>query len=266
MRGVRHIYSQPLDIRLGKLRVRRFSLNRHLPEKGWVESHSHRHAQFLLYLTGSGRQRLADHTHDVQPGSLFFLAPGCDHSFVEGDGRRPLCLAIDFDTPAARGSTHNLVSQSDLRLIRQSISTLHAWQSGPGEVFPREAGAVLAILDVLMRAAGLLGETRPRVTPAFVRRAREALLTQNENPTPVAKAAEAVGYHPDHLTRILKRETGMSASQLRAAEKLKRAMSLLQHGRTVADTAEACGFADPNYFSRWFRKQTGQTPRDWKGA
>jgi AraC-like DNA-binding protein len=32
----------------------------------------------------------------------------------------------------------------------------------------------------------------------------------------------------------------------------------------VAEAALQSGFEDPNYFARWFRRQTGQTPQAWR--
>ena len=83
---------------------------------------------------------------------------------------------------------------------------------------------------------------------------------------PVAKLAERVGYHPDHLTRLLKKETGMTAVQLRAALRLKRAQAELEAGATVAEAAERSGFAVANYFTRWFKRQTAKTPRAWRAG
>jgi AraC-like DNA-binding protein len=202
--------------------------------------------------------------HPVKPGAVFYLAKGCEHSFVEGIGRRPLCLALDFDFRGDSMPAHGLLAQGELRIVRQSISMLHVWQGGPAEVQPREAGAVLAILDVLMRAVGLIRQERGRVTLAVVRRVQGMFQEESEDRAPVARAAERVGYHPDHLSRLLKRETGMSAAQLRATEMLKRAKRHLALTKPIAAVAQDCGFSDPNYFSRWFRRQCGVTPRAWR--
>lgn len=266
IRNVRHIYSQPLDIRIGPLRVRRFSLNRHLPEKDWVAAHEHRHSQFLLYLTGNGSQRIAQVAHEVKPGRLFFLPPRCEHSFVEGEGRRPLCLALDLEFPRAGKSVRATLTQADLQVIRGALSMLHDWQPGNENVRPREAGAVLQILDVLMRAAGLQENAVAHATLPVVRKVREVFRENKASSQAVAQVAEIVGYHPDHLTRILRRETGMSAGQLRAAETLKRVQGLLAGTEPVAMVAEKAGFMDPNYFTRWFRRQTGVTPSRWRAG
>ena len=32
----------------------------------------------------------------------------------------------------------------------------------------------------------------------------------------------------------------------------------------ISEIGWMCGFQDPNYFARWFRKKTGQTPSQWR--
>ena len=44
----------------------------------------------------------------------------------------------------------------------------------------------------------------------------------------------------------------------KAAEELRRAT-----GKTISETAYACGFADASYFNRCFRKEYGITPSEW---
>mgnify|MGYP003705665029 CR=1 FL=1 len=35
---------------------------------------------------------------------------------------------------------------------------------------------------------------------------------------------------------------------------------------TVAEAAARCGFDDPSYFTRWFRRQRGLAPRAWQAT
>ena len=266
IRNVRHIYSQPLDVRVGPLRVRRFSLNRHLPEKDWVAAHEHRHSQFLLYLTGNGSQRIGNATYEVRPGNLFFLPPRYEHSFVEGTGRRPLCLALDFHFPGATSAVRATLSEADLQSIRQALSVLHDWYPGNENVRPREAAAVLQILDILLRTAGLQKNPNSHSAIPVVRKVREILRETHASLSGVSHVAEMVGYHPDHLTRIMRREVGMSVRQMRSAETLRRVQSLLAGTDSIGTVAEKTGFMDPNYFTRWFRRQTGVTPTRWRAG
>lgn len=55
--------------------------------------------------------------------------------------------------------------------------------------------------------------------------------------------------------------TGFSAGQLLQTARLRHATELLaQSDKTIAEIAFACGFSDPNYFSRLFSKTQGMTP------
>ncbi len=48
--------------------------------------------------------------------------------------------------------------------------------------------------------------------------------------------------------------------------RLNRAMALLRTSSlSIADVAEEAGFGSPQAFSRIFRRETGQTPRDYRG-
>ena len=76
----------------------------------------------------------------------------------------------------------------------------------------------------------------------------------------LSKIARHAGYHPDHLNRKLKRETGLGLRALRDRLRLETAQQSLRLEPTIAEAAAKAGFDDQNYFSRWFRRQTGQSP------
>ena len=68
----------------------------------------------------------------------------------------------------------------------------------------------------------------------------------------------------DHLNRVLKRESGMTAGQMLAGARLGEAKELLKREMMVGDVAERVGMLDQNYFARWFKGQTGVTPTAWR--
>ena len=86
MRNWRPILLSELGIRLPGVEVLGMALNRHLAETGRVRGHSHEHGQFLLYLTGRGRQVVDGQEVAVGPGKLLFLRPGEKHSFRKERG------------------------------------------------------------------------------------------------------------------------------------------------------------------------------------
>jgi AraC family L-rhamnose operon transcriptional activator RhaR len=77
--------------------------------------------------------------------------------------------------------------------------------------------------------------------------------------------ARRVGLQKDYLNRLVRRACGLTLGQWRDRELLRAAESKLRRGLTVIDVAGELGFNDSSYFARWFRKQTGLTPVQWRG-
>tara|TARA_R110002096_G_scaffold16641_1_gene56748 strand:+ start:1270 stop:1677 length:408 start_codon:yes stop_codon:yes gene_type:complete len=80
-----------------------------------------------------------------------------------------------------------------------------------------------------------------------------------------AGLATRQGKSIDHINRQLKRESGVTIGQLLASARLEKACDRLRDPKAViGDVAEAVGYLDQNYFARWFRQQTGQSPTQWR--
>ncbi|WP_059043105.1 helix-turn-helix transcriptional regulator [Paenibacillus rubinfantis] len=68
-------------------------------------------------------------------------------------------------------------------------------------------------------------------------------------------------FHFDYLARCLKQHTGMSPLQYRHHQQIERAKRLLAHtDEPLKRIGEQCGFPDPNYFARLFKRETSFTP------
>lgn len=82
---------------------------------------------------------------------------------------------------------------------------------------------------------------------------------------PAAFYAEALGISPTHLNRIVRGKTGYGAHELitrKLTDEAKR--ELVFTFGSAQEIGYRLGFADPAYFSRFFLKQTGETPRAWR--
>ena len=68
---------------------------------------------------------------------------------------------------------------------------------------------------------------------------------------------------PEHLSRMLKKETGFGFSEYLNLLRLQHAENLLQQSNklSIAEIAAQCGFNDSNYFSVKFKKQYGISPK-----
>ena len=76
-----------------------------------------------------------------------------------------------------------------------------------------------------------------------------------------ASLGAAFGYHPNHIGRLVRNAVGMPLHAYVMKIRVSRALALLsEEGRTVAETAELCGFPDSASFSKRFKAETGVTP------
>jgi two-component system response regulator YesN len=74
-------------------------------------------------------------------------------------------------------------------------------------------------------------------------------------------AADAVGLSPNRLSRIFIEETGEGFSDYLIEYRIERAKEMLRvPGVSIKQVSITCGYPDPNYFSRLFKKVTGLTP------
>lgn len=278
MKNYRPLFLRSLDLRLPGLKVRRLQLNRHLRETEAVRRHRHAFAQVLLYLSGAGRQSLGRERHPVRSGTAVLLKSGVTHSFEETRRRRPLCCAIDFELRGA-GKHANAVVQltaSELAEARHLLATLGRldWEGrapGTDASALRVGATVLGLLDLLLRRGGWAGE-KPAPLPVhapLVRAVRRVLrddLAEPDTRRSLDELARRIGYQHDYLNRLLKEATGLTLGQMRAQLRMERARQLLARPLSIGDVAEQLGFLDQNYFARWFRLQTGQSPSQFRQA
>ena len=69
------------------------------------------------------------------------------------------------------------------------------------------------------------------------------------------------------LYRKLKAQTGLSAHELIQSSRLSLAKTLLkQTEKSIAEIAYECGFSDPEYFSRVFKKEMGISPSEFRNS
>lgn len=70
---------------------------------------------------------------------------------------------------------------------------------------------------------------------------------------------------PSHLTRIFRQRTGYSPLAYVRAYRLSIAKHELLHSQySIEKIAQLSGLHDAKYFSRFFKAETGMTPRDYR--
>lgn len=117
-------------------------------------------------------------------------------------------------------------------------------------------------MSMLERAGGsvIARGARPPRTPAIARAIQ--LCEKNlHRPMGVPEMAEAAGFSQYHFSREFQKHEGTSPGRFLLNARLKKAATLLTTTTLpIPEVARACGFTDPNYFTRAFTRNTRMPP------
>ena len=120
-----------------------------------------------------------------------------------------------------------------------------------------------SLLDSVRRLyAGRPQKLVERVCRIIERQLQDKWTAQNIS---VGKAGDALGISAGHLSRVFKRTTGLTFERYLMTQRVEAAKRmLLEPLATVSEVSESCGFSDPAYFARVFRKVAGCSPSEYR--
>ncbi|MBN1557442.1 MAG: helix-turn-helix transcriptional regulator, partial [Lentisphaerae bacterium] len=98
---------------------------------------------------------------------------------------------------------------------------------------------------------------------ALFERARLFIEANSDHALGTDEIADFTGVGPRQLNRIFRARDGRSVTAFVHERRLERARAMLSEGHSAKETAYTCGFKDPAYFTRFFKRYTGKTPSQY---
>ncbi|WP_085028471.1 helix-turn-helix domain-containing protein [Ensifer aridi] len=245
----------------------------------------HRHESFfqILYIeAGSGDAIFDEECHPIRPPAVVTVPPGFNHGFrfaQDIDGLVITIISSHLSHQPGERSLHGewLAAPHLTSLDPATPSAAYVMETLTrlGEEFENRHNGrneVLAayIALALRLTARISQEAYSNRYPADENDRRmerfEGLIQQHfRSHKPASFYAEELGVSPTHLNRIVRASTGRTAHQLIAGKVIEEAKRQLVFSiANVQEISYRLGFSDPAYFSRYFLKQTGSTPRLWR--
>jgi len=245
----------------------------------------HRHESFfqILYIdAGTGDAIFGDRTYAIQPPAVVTVPPGLDHGFrfsKDIDGLVITMLSANLShLPGDRGRLGEWLAMPhlialdpgdpDAAYLTQSLRRLgeeyRNSRSGRSELLASYVALALRLTarisyqeDVSQFPADENERRTERLT---------GLIQQHfRSHRPASFYAREIGVSPTHLNRIVRSMTGRTVHDLIAGKLVDEARrELVFTLASVQEISYRLGFADPAYFSRFFLKHAGETPKDWR--
>lgn len=242
--------------------------------------------ELLLVTRGRGTCSLDGECVAIKPGVLLLCAPGQVRAWnlrARLDGAC-LCFSADFLTDMfadsallqefvclrwSRPCGWLALRGSWSRAFQQRFAIMRREIAGIRTDAPHRLRAVLYELLVLVNRwyAQLNGSGEVSSRSSFVDRFRLGLDRDHGGLQRVNAYAKRLGCTPGHLNHLCRTHAGCNAGTLIRRRIVLEARRLLLHsGLGAGEIATHLGFADPAYFSRFMRREAGQTPTQLKSA
>lgn len=226
----------------------------------------------LIYcLSGAGHCALHGKTWDVSSGGLLLLPPDVAHCYYADPAEPWSIFWVHFTGGRAPDHVEALALPEGCPLLE--VPKEAAMQQAFEETYRHALdgfsdSGLLGLTTGLSRLIGLArvysstGSARARRTEDRVLAAIRQLQAEPTRDWRIEELAAAAGMSLPHFTDRFHKQAGCSPKQFLIRLRLQIASALMQEsGLTVAQIAAQVGYEDPYYFSRLFRRHTGQSPR-----
>lgn len=247
----------------------------------------HRKDHYLVIFVkkgGQARQWIDMKPYVLQDNTLHFLAPG--QLIVKEESAEITSVGLGF-TPEFL-SMHHHASLADLPLLRNPHDAHALTMNEEAIAFTEDLFAkiaaedqhagewrhrmLIAYLSVLLTYLSRLYSEQHRATVIspertllknFQAKVNEFFQERHE----VSDYAAMLHISAGHLSEVVKRQSGKPAIKHVHERITLEARRLLFHSDySLKEIAFSLGFSDPSYFNRFFKRETGQTPSDYRIA
>jgi AraC-like DNA-binding protein len=229
-------------------------LGEELLQSGW---HVHPAWEICVFTEGEGVLQIGKTPVPFAAGTIICAPPAIPHIVQSTRGGLLHYMLIegfvpsDPAIPVVRDSPDGIAA----RLAQQIHNEFKIKEPGWGQIAEQLLQTLLAYVDRWRGA-----DHYPQVSQL------KGLIMQGSgrHDFTLARAMKAIPASPDYLRRLFTRVTGETPMQYLTKlriEEAKRLMRVLRLG--VKEASRQAGFADPAYFARVFRKQTGLRPSEF---
>ncbi len=102
-------------------------------------------------------------------------------------------------------------------------------------------------------------------TNSVIGRAKAFIAENYSGDITLDETSRQVDISPYYFSKLFKQETGQNFIEYLTEIRLKKAKELLGHSElSIKEICVRCGYSDPNYFSRIFKKYEGVTPSEFR--
>jgi AraC-like DNA-binding protein/quercetin dioxygenase-like cupin family protein len=221
--------------------------------------HNHRKTELLYTISGQITVATATGVYRVPQSCALWIPAGVVHSTRSHDATEAGLIFIELEGPSGACESCELVFGSSLlrelilRIVRSESESLSC---------DREARLAAVLLDEVQASTqSPLNLSLP--ADARLRRVTNALIETPSRRTSLSEWGRVVGASERTLSRLFRKELGMSFVKWRQQLHVSMATQRLAQRKQVRSIAFELGYEGPSAFIEMFRNATGVTPAQY---
>ncbi|MGN0807222.1 MAG: helix-turn-helix transcriptional regulator [Candidatus Coproplasma sp.] len=199
-------------------------------------------------------------------GEYVILPPYCNYKVLRPDGED---LIVCIEQPLLPSSLPVFIATDTIsRGMRSAVNEAILYFNGDEYQDPAE-GIVSALGQLIV--AYVADEYPIKLHPIVVMLKADMEKNFTDSTYSAETALRKIPLNYDYVRKLFKKETGVTPREYLTSIRMNRAMVYIENGITnnysnftVSQIAEACGFAEPLYFSRVFKKHFGVSPMQYQ--
>ncbi len=178
-------------------------------------------------------EKYADYISDIKLKVLEFVLWAEHIAYIEG------------------GMTYHFLSRQDYLptiLEMKSLDEIKTW-----------------FLSKISSSCKNIVQSKEKQCSSSIEKAKTYILQQYNNDISLDDVSREVDISPYYFSKLFKEETGENFIEYLTAVRIEKAKQLLMNSSfSMKEICGEVGYADPNYFSRIFKKNVGVTPTEFK--
>ena len=225
-----------------------------------VSRHTHSSWELIYCTSGTGTMVFDDHTLDYGANDVAIIPPFLPHSnrSVEGFTNYHINLG-----EATLTSTEPQIIPADRNgCLCNAFAAAHYYYSEGSA----ESVALLPIYGQLIATSVALKQPERSYSDVVQNIANQILHSYPDCNFDLNAYLQTLPFSSEYLIRIFKKETGLTPHQYMTEKRLEcaaRTLATFYDKRNISETALLCGFSNPLYFSRLFKKRYGVPPSQY---
>ena len=250
-----------------------FSDKQHRPIYRTTFQHLHSNFELHFIISGSCRLKTDESEWLLSPGTAVIVPPKKPHLITDYSHD---CKKVDVRVSVVSDDSQDAVplpfSSSDVTVVTGVMKTVAyadeffeamRYSGRDGEIITKSA-LTLAYFS-LLREMGLAKDdgTVKRESPGLSYDyviIEDCLMQNYMSSITLREVAEKTGFTPTHIGRVIKKNYGMSYSELILTMRMSHARKLIESGEQVADIAKMVGFSSYNGFALAFKRYYKMSP------